>query len=277
MRDTIRRSKRIAFVLIGVTFAAVVVIILGETLRVSRQASHVMTNASCLERMLNGIHNYHGTYGQIPHVAIFNDEGVRVHSWRTTIVPWLTNLPRVYRWDEPWDGPFNIRLAKGLDVHVEGIPTYELGVNSIGPYDGPIDFAFMFRCEPSEDVSSSYCHFFAVVGNQTAWPIGKSRSFSEFSDGLENTILIVQSHELTSYWSQPEDLYFDGMSLQINDVDKAGISSATDIWPLVGFADGSVFHVNPQIPPSVLRALLTANGGEAIERSDLIREGWLSI
>lgn len=171
-----------------------------------------------------------------------------------------------------------MRLARGLDVHIDASPLDEFGeplFKTEGPYDGPVNYAWPFRNAETNGKSDVHIHFFAIVGDATAWPDDHPIAFGDIGDGAANTIVLVESHTLDVFWSQPLDLYFDEMTFAINDTRGPGISSPRKLGPLIAFADGAVFHLTPETPQRLVRGLLTANGGEAIDRSQLVRDGWL--
>lgn len=236
-----------------------------------------MSSRNNLRLVMLAIESYAGHYGQLPPHAVLDSQGEPIHSWRTLVTPYVAAKPNLYRWDEPWDGPFNTRLAQGLSIYVEAPPVDESGrpiVKSIGPYVGPIDYAWVFRNESA--VEDNYrAHFFAVIGDETAWPENRTLSPSEIGDGVANTILLVESHAMKAYWSEPKDLRFDEMDFRLNSLHRVGISGLDGSDPLVLFADGEIFRLNPAITPEVVRALLTANGDEKVYRYQLIEEGWL--
>lgn len=225
-----------------------------------------------------GVDNYVRTKNELPPHALHDDTGQATHSWRAMVIPSMAPLPSLYRWDEPWDGPFNIRLAHGLDVHIDAPPLDESGkpcVKSLGPCEGPIDYACLFRTQTEAPEHDFHSHFFAIVGNETAWPRDRAMKLEDIGDGAENTILLAESHTLSAYWSEPVDLEFDNMTFVVNDPVGPGISSATDPCPIVIFADWAVYHLDPATPPETVRALLTANGGEKKSRAELIRDNLL--
>lgn len=237
-----------------------------------------MSSRNNLRQVMLGIDNYAAHYRQLPPHVLVDADGQPMHSWRMLVTPYLAGVDQLYRWDEPWDGPFNMRLARGLDVHIDAPPLDDSGqqlIKTMGPYDGPLDYAWPFRNAETNGESDFRAHFFAVVGNETAWPDDHSISSAEIGDGVKNTVLLAESHSLDVFWSQPRDLRFEEMTFAVNDSDGPGISSPRKLGPLVAFADGAVFHLNPDIPADLVRALLTANGGETIERSQLERDGWL--
>jgi len=99
-------------------------------------------------------------------------------------------------------------------------------------------------------------------------------SLPDITDGPENTILIVEVADSAIHWMEPRDLSIETISFRINDKTKPCLSSHHPDGPLVGFADGEVFRVSRDIPPETLRALLTATGGEDIDRDELVRQGY---
>ena len=238
-----------------------------------------MSSRNNLRQVVLGINNYAAQYNQLPPHVLLDPDGKPIHSWRTLVTPYLAGVNQFYRWDESWDGPFNIRLARGLDVHIEPTPLDEFGeplTKTMGPYDGPIDYAWPFRpVDVPGGKSDFHIRFFAIVGDATAWPDNRSMTLNDICDGIANTVLLAESHTLDALWSQPIDLQFDQMTFAINASAGRGISSPRKLGPLVAFADGTVLHLNPRTPEDLVRALLTANGGETIERSQLVQEGWL--
>ncbi|TWT80375.1 hypothetical protein CA13_17880 [Planctomycetes bacterium CA13] len=244
----------------------------------SARAARVMSSRNNLRQVMLGIDNYAAQYNQLPPHTLFDLNGKPAHSWRTLVTPYLAAVDQLYRWDESWDGPYNMRLARGLDVHIDAPPLNEFGeplIKTMGPYDGPIDYAWPFRTAESDGKSDFHVRYFAIVGNETAWPDDHNITYDDIGDGVTNTIMLAESHLLDAFWSQPIDLRFDQMTFTINDPKGRGISSPRKLGPLVAFADGTVLHLNPEAPQDLVRALLTANGGETIERSQLVRDGWL--
>ena len=88
-------------------------------------------------------------------------DGKPWHSWRVLI---LENAPhpyselyKAYRFDEPWDGPHNAKLA-----------------GQIGDY---------YRRQGVDRDETDSTGFVAVIGPGTAWPGATTRSTIGFSDG----------------------------------------------------------------------------------------------
>ena len=220
-----------------------------------RGAARATQCRSNLKQFGLALHNYHDEYGSFPPAFVIADDGTRMHSWRTFVLPYVDQGPlyKEYDFDEAWDGLSNSALGSG-------------------------DY-FQVGCCPS-DPGFRYDHrvtnYVAVVGDETAWrPDGVVR-IEDFTDGLANTILLVEVTPVSVNWFEPRDLEFDAMSFQINDPNESSLSSnhkKKAEWPWeedipyvhVLMADGSSRRLPASTPPDVVRALLTINGGEEVE------------
>ena len=99
------------------------------------------------------------------------------------------------------------------------------------------------------------------------WHGAESRTF-EPKDGAANTILIAENFGLDIHWMEPRDLNFADMSFELQKPD--GISSRYKV-PAVAMADSTIRTLQPGLDPYVLRAMLTADGGEKIADTP---DGW---
>lgn len=182
--------------------------------------------------------NYHDTYGALPPAYIADADGRPMHSWRVLLLPFLEQreLYEEYDFAEPWDGPHNRRLLARRP------PVYAL-------HDGAS------QREP-------FTNYLAVVGAETAWPGAAARSYAEITDGVSNTILLVENVGAEVHWTEPRDLELDSMSLDIAGAPANGVSSRF-IPPAVVTLDGQVQTLDADLSAAGLRALLTATGGEA--------------
>lgn len=95
---------------------------------------------------------------------------------------------------------------------------------------------------------------------------------SDFTDGLENTILLVEINNSDIHWMEPRDLDFDTMSFLVNDTQRPSISAPHPTGPVVVFADSiSGYRLAPSLRPETLKALLTIAGGEPVKKKSLVR------
>ena len=184
--------------------------------------------------------NYHETYGCLPPAYVAGRDGVPMHSWRVLILPFLEQreLYNAYNFAEPWDGPHNRKLADQI---------------------GRI---YLRSGLESDQVRTT--SFVAVVGPETSWPGTTALSYEDLGDGRHTTLLVVEVPDGQFRWMEPRDLSFDRMSLRINDRSGPGLGSRLGGARVVS-ADGTVRTLPDHFDPAKLRAMLTANGGEAID------------
>lgn len=89
-------------------------------------------------------------------------------------------------------------------------------------------------------------------------------SRQDIGDGTQATLMVVEVPDDRFRWMEPRDLEFDTMSYRINDESGRGLGSRLGGARVV-FADGMVRTIPENFDPNRLRAMLTANGGEALE------------
>ncbi len=190
--------------------------------------------------------NYADANNQLPPAYILGPGGRPWHSWRVLILPYIEqdSLFKQYRFDEPWNGPNNSRLAS------------------------PMPKTLAFTGTKPSDTTTNYL---AVVGSETMWPGAKGRKWAEIKDGPSETILIVENNGLGVHWMEPRDLAFDTMPFGIDDPN--GVSSWYE-QPSVVLADGSVRMLSRKLTPEALRAALTVDGGEKLAEGT---DGWTVI
>jgi hypothetical protein len=119
--------------------------------------------------------NYREAYGCLPPAYFVDANGRPVHSWRVLILPFLDQVPlyNEYRFDEPWDGPNNRKLAASIG----GQHFFIYHCHSDRPASG----------EPDLTMTS----YVAVVGPETAWNGERCLNLDEITDGPE--CIVAQS------------------------------------------------------------------------------------
>jgi len=186
--------------------------------------------------------NYHDAFGCYPPAYVADRDGKPMHSWRVLILPYLehSTLYNAYNFAEPWDGPNNRKLADQI-----GQIYLRSGLDS------------------GQKPTTS---FVAVVGPETAWPGARSLKRSDLGDGSKTTLMVVEVPDGRFRWMEPRDLDFDRMSFRINDGSGRGLGSRLGGARVVS-AETTVRTLPDDFDPNRLRAMLTANAGEAIDDS----------
>ena len=182
--------------------------------------------------------NYESEHGHFPPPYSTDENGRPLHSWRVLILPYLEEIALYKTIDlsKPWNHPDNLKLASRMpDV---------------------------FKCPSDKSrFSDQTTTFVAVVGKNTAWPLGTPVKVSDISDGMANTLLVVESTSSRVHWMAP----FDPTIESIVPVAKNGATlllgseHAGDISNCV-FCDGHVKGLRNDLSAAKLRALVTING-----------------
>ena len=251
-----RGVTRVELVLIGVLLVANFVSIrplLQDVLDTSDDSQ--LNCAHELKVIALALHNYHDEHGSFPPARTIGADGATHHSWRVLLLPHLGERPLYdqYRFEEPWDGENNRLLHHEL------------------PSDYPFHVCPLGDLEAASKGRTSYL---AVVGPHTAWRGETAVSFDEVTDGIDQTILLVEVANSDVNWFEPRDLQWDEMSFRINDPDSLSPGSphvqqylvhADTPYVTVVMVDGHVKKLPVDTPPETLRALLTIDGGESFD------------
>ena len=191
--------------------------------------------------------NYHDTYGSFPPAYIADEAGKPMHSWRVLLLPFLEQreLYEQYDFREPWDGPNNRKLLSKR----------------------PSLYAF----HGTEREESTTTNYLAVVGDETVWPGKQSLHMASIGDDPARTILVVENEGADIAWTEPRDLDFASMNMEVAAGATDGISSRFS-QPAVVTAAGYVHTLASGLSPQTLRALLTASGGEHVAVDEHLKE-----
>lgn len=256
---------------LGITAFLVVVLCLWMalwgTISTPREAARRMVCGNNLKHIALGLHNYHDEYGSLPPAYVADEKGKPMHSWRVLILPYIDEaaLYRKYRFDEPWDGPNNRRLAAQMP--------------------------FAYRCLSQTDVNgwtSTSTNYVAVVGEGTAWPGAMPRTFDEFTGGTSTSLLVMESDRAIPNWMEPRDLTLDEAIPMLTRVDYEPFPHQhKDFFVVMGggreiaFADGSISYLPAGMELDEAKGLLTVHAGRFKEslasKSDSNSSGRLPV
>ncbi|MEW4455958.1 DUF1559 domain-containing protein [Bremerella sp. JC817] len=258
-------KRKLILVCIGIGIL-VTVPLLAKAIQDARHAAHTMECQNHLKQVMLALHNYHDTYLKMPPARMLDN------SWRIRIHPFVESsvFYSLYRLDEPWNSEWNQTL-EFREFHYEGKPPErtrkELASDLIPGKvnrDKPSYASWIWQCPSERNTKSTHTNYLMLVGdNAFGLPEG-GRNLRDISDGLSTTIAVAESISEEISWLEPKDFDVETMSFQINDPEKMSISSHHPDGPCAVMADGHVVQLSPDLPPEVLKAMITINGGERI-------------
>jgi prepilin-type processing-associated H-X9-DG protein len=235
-------NRYLGYLLLGIFAVGVLTVLLAPELDDSRLTSRRMSSGNNLKQIALGIQNYYSTYKQLPRAYWLTPDGKRTLSWRVAIAPFTEHRAIDWRYDanESWDSDKNKVLAE-LKEPIYQQPGYSDGDKALQTF------------------------YMVITGPGTLFEEGKDITFDDCIDGLSNTILAVEVLNSGVHWAEPKDLDIRTMIFKINAGGSNGIGAPWKSGANVAFADGSVRLLSKDLLESTLRAMITRNGGEAIE------------
>jgi hypothetical protein len=205
---------------------------------------------SCLRQIGLALRFYFEENKKLPPAVVYSKNGRPLYSWRVLLLPYLEEVRLYQRFnlEEPWDSPHNKKLLKET-------PSCYL------PVFGTDDFPGM-------------THYQVFIGPGTAFE-RPDLTRKDFTDDLSATILVVEASEPVP-WSKPVDLAYDPNKPlpRLGGIyGKPFHFLCYEIARTPGFgacfADGSARFIRSDTDAKTIRALITRNGGEEVDPSDL--------
>lgn len=239
--------------------AAVGAALLLPAIQQARMAARQAQSLNNMKQLALAVHNYHGTYNELPPATIPNEElepGEEL-SWLVSLLPYLEQaalfdiIDRKQGWEsESNELALQTMVPAFINPGAEEAPNYDgygethyIGIGGLG-VDGPN----------------------LPVKNPKAGMFGFNRKtrLLDITDGTSNTLMISEASSTYGAWGAggyatvrafTEQPYLNGPD-GIGGPFPAGVNMA--------FGDGSVRRINRDIDPTVLEALTTISGGEAV-------------
>jgi hypothetical protein len=205
-----------------------------------REAALRQASFDNLKYILLGMHNYvsqhKATYAFPP--AYISKDGKPLLSWRVAILPYLEQdttgavLYKQFHLDEPWDSQHNKALIAKMPVAYRS---------------------------PKSKLIDGRTVYLTARGGETAFPGEKGITRRQITDGLSNTIAVIEVDDDHAVpWTKPDDWSFE------QDHPTAGVGNYHPGGFLCGLCDGSARWLPNQFADSALKGLLTIAGGETI-------------
>ena len=210
-----------------------------QAVQAASERSRAMNN---LKQIGLAIHNYHDANGHLP-TDVVGADGKPLLSWRVQILPYIEQAPLYNQFDQtkPWDHPANMKLLAQMPevFRVVGRDANEKGMT--------------YLQMPSLDAPAEGIYPIKVRGRKA--------TLATITDGTSNTLMVVEAADAVA-WTKPADLPFDPKIPP-----KLGAPDRGRFLALFGDGSAREFYLK-KLPAAVLRALLTANGGEAVPIPD---------
>lgn len=214
-------------------------LLIGIFLPSSRSASEAARRMQCsnnLKQIALALQQYKVEYHSFPPVYVADADGVPMHSWRVLILPFLEQsaLFEEYRFDEPWDGPNNIRLASQIPA-VFRCPSFS-----------PRNYAGL-----ENDAESMWStQYLAITGDNSSFPVARSKNSADIHTQDPSKLLVVELDSECVPWSAPRDIDLAGFARVLNNRSTKRVQHRGGVHVVT--TDGAVFFVRD---PTDLAAL----------------------
>ena len=234
---------------VAVWLIAILVLLLFFLLPATRTARPAAYRVQCsnnLKQIALALQNYQYVYGTLPPAYITDEDGTPMHSWRVLILPYLEQriLYEQYRFDEPWNGPNNRRLAELIPA-VYRCPSFS-------PKKG--------RDGADATGTEMLTQYVVICDEKTFLPGSHALKMNEINEGKDNTLLIVELDAECVPWMAPRDIDLSGFARVLKDQSNSRLQHTGGLH--VARVDGSVQFISDKIDRDILYRLFTSNVGE---------------
>jgi hypothetical protein len=201
--------------------------------------------ANRLQQIATAMHAYVAKNGRFPPAYVVDKQNRRLYSWRALLLPYLDkDLAKQFHYDQPWNSPDNNSISN-LTIALFQCPAQQPA--------------------PREPTTN----YMMVVGPHMISDGVHSCKLADITDGVADTIMLVEVADSSTWWAEPEDLSYEQISCRINHSKRLGISSYHPDGVNAAFcgehADkqgGVVRFLKDDTNPQLVKAMLTIDGGE---------------
>ena len=239
------RGPRIYRMLAVIGIVVMLIGLLLPATRSARPAAYRMQCANNLKQIALALQNYQDVYGTLPPACTANADGMPMHSWRVLILPFLEQdgLYKKYRFDEPWNGPNNSRLAAEIPT-VYRCPSFSpQGDRRARPTDREVLTQYVVLCDAS-----------------MPFPGSRAMRMGQYNDGASDTLMVAELDAECVPWMAPRDIDLAGFARVLSRNDRRRQHTG---GLHVAMSDGHVNFLRHNTEYEMLQRLVTASGGEA--------------
>ncbi len=199
-----------------------------------------------LRQVSLAMQNYASSNMHFPPAYIADETGKPIHSWRVLLLPYIeqNELYEKYSFDEPWDGPNNSKL------HDEILSAYQCP-----------------RAGRGEQGSNS--NYMLITGEGTAFDGPNEVSGKDVSDGLSNTLMVIEVADSDTHWMEPVDLPIEEAMARFTDPANAVDCCNHPNQVNISLMDGSTHSLEVPLSAEKLKAIITIDGREVVDIADL--------
>jgi type II secretory pathway pseudopilin PulG len=221
----------VAIVLVVLLVPGVLIALLLPAVGAARGAARRASSSNNMKQLALALHNYHDTYRAFPPAVVTDANGQPLYSGRVLLLPFMEQAPLFDQWDktQAWDSPANQALAGTM------IPTFR---------------------DPADGGPANQTSYLFATGQGTIFEAGQNVTIQNVSDGISNTILMVEVKQSGIGWAEPRDIDLSQQAPLPPSNHPSG--------NIVAMGDGSVRTLPASTPPATIRAAATRNGGEAV-------------
>ena len=243
-----RGARIVVFILIALFFLVGMLLPQVSNVREAARSTQCLNN---IRQITLAMLNYESAHSKFPMAQTNHAQGKPSHSWRVEILPYLEyeSLYDQYDFNEPWDGPNNIKLLTQM-------PKF-------------------YAC-PSHRNSGGLTPYKVVADQGTAFELGKTIGFADLEDGSSNTLCIVEDSTALVPWTKPSDLTIEQAVKVLACQDHRKVAHSDErgfathyLGSNVSLLDGSTDGVGPSIEPDVVRGLCLRADGKLLDPNDL--------
>jgi prepilin-type N-terminal cleavage/methylation domain-containing protein/prepilin-type processing-associated H-X9-DG protein len=279
--------------LVVIAIIGILIALLLPAVQKVREAANRIHCQNNLKQLGLALQNYHDSYDGFPPATV-TGLGATHHGWVARVLPYFEkdNLFRVYHWDVNWNDPLNdstdlninplqINQTVLKDLTCPSAPAGRHAANSRGVNDYP--------AVNTEDNMGVLIHVNVPRGGS----LRSGTRLSDVTDGTSNTIVLAEDGGRNQLWVKGKHMAGSNTNgAWVNPANMntpVGYDAATGTRPgscainctnyeeVYGFhsgganavfADGSVHFLKSTLTMSLLREMITRNGGEVISGVD---------